>query len=334
MDFFTHLVVGIAGGRLLSKNPNYQKAFILGSISPDFDIFLAWLPALISELVMLSHRGLFHTLFFLPFVIPILIYGTSYLSNIKRFNRLETLLQETKISLTKWTWLIGISGSYLHLGMDTINPQGTILLFPISTERISLSTMSFFDPIITILAGAFFFWFLYKKVYKKHVISTKFIDRYTRTVTILFFVVLSSYAFMQINTVNNYQPETSTIGFFTFQRWIIEDQNEELKVQLVNQLTQQVERTFIYQKMTWDNSKWSESEIGSAISTAEKTQKYYNYLFTLNPDTRLVYKVTSNLDNNKWIVEIIDVFEDVQSKYWGFESNPFSSPSIAVEIPF
>jgi hypothetical protein len=139
---------------------------------------------------------------------------------------------------------------------------------------------------------------------------------------------------MQINTENNYQPETSTIGFLTFQRWIIEDQNEELKVQLVNQLTQQVERTFFYQKIIWDNSKWSESEIGSAISTAEKTQEYYNYLFRLNPDTRLVYNVTSDLGNNIWIVEIIDVFEDVQSKYWGFESNPFSSPSIVIEIPF
>jgi membrane-bound metal-dependent hydrolase YbcI (DUF457 family) len=291
------------------------------------------LPALVSELVILSHRGLFHTLFFMPFVISILIYGTRYVSDIKRFKRLENLLKETEISLTKRTWLIAITGSYLHLSMDTINPQGTILLFPISTERISFSTMSFFDPIITILSGVFVFWFLYKKVYKDHVISTKFIDRYTRTVTILFIVILSGYALMQIRTVNNYQPETSTIGFFSFQRWLIEDQNDELKVLLVNQLTQQVERTFFYQKMSWNDSQWSESEIRSTISDAEQTQEYQNFLFRLNPDTILIYNVISDLEENIWIVEITDVFEDIQSKYWNFESSPFSSPSIVIEIP-
>ena len=47
MDFFTHLLLGIAIGRLFFKDANKQKAFALGSIaSPDFDVFFAWVPSI------------------------------------------------------------------------------------------------------------------------------------------------------------------------------------------------------------------------------------------------------------------------------------------------
>ncbi|MFW9995203.1 MAG: metal-dependent hydrolase [Candidatus Odinarchaeota archaeon] len=319
MDFFTHIVVGVAGGRFLFRNPDHQKAFILGSISPDFDAFIAWLPALIPDLIVLGHRGVSHSLIFMLFAIPILIHGTRYLKTIKRFPSLEALLRESQIPLTGSTWIIGASGSFFHLIIDTLNPQGTMLFYPFLTERVSVSTMSFIDPVVTLLSGGFFFWFLYKKVYKEQVPSIKVIDRYTRTVTVLFVVMLSSYALMQINTVNNYQPETSTTEVLSFQRWIIEDITDSLKVELVNQLTQQVERTYFYEKITWNQSRWSRSDIESVITAAMQTRKYRNFIFKRNPDTRLVYNVTMNFEENSWAVEITDVFEDVLLKYWGLD---------------
>ncbi|OLS24742.1 MAG: hypothetical protein HeimC3_18530 [Candidatus Heimdallarchaeota archaeon LC_3] len=331
MDFFTHLIVGIAGGRLIFKNPNHQKAFILGCIAPDFDVFIGWIPSLISELVILSHRGLFHTLFFMPIVIPVLIYGTRYLPNIKRIKHLNPILIESKISLTLLTWLIGTVGPYIHITMDLLNPQGVLLLFPISSERFSLSLISFFDPVVTIMAGGFFFWYLYKKVIKKQVPSIKFVDRYTRVVTVLFIVIVIGYGFLQVVTINNYQPETSTVGFFTFQRWIIEDQTDSYDVKLVNQFTQQIEKSYSYQKIIWNQSQWSKTEINSAISDAQKVLEYQNWLFRLNPDTRLIYNVTTDLDQKNWIIKITDVFQDVQVKHSGL--NPFNDSKFEISLP-
>lgn len=336
MDFFTHVVVGIAVGRLIFKNPNHQKAFILGIMAPDFDVFIAWLPFLIPipELVILSHRGITHTLFFIPWIIPFLIYGTRYLTDIKRFKRLEKIFQDSQISLTRSTWIIGTAGSYLHFAMDTINPQGTILFYPFSTERITFSTMSFFDPILTLLTGAFFFWYLYKKVYKGQAPAFKTIDRYTRTATVLFFVLLSSYAFMKMTTVNNYQPESSIPGFVSVQRWIIVDEGDTYKVELINQLTQQVDRTFMYQKVSWNQSLWSQADIEAVIMDAQQTREYRNFVFSTSPETRLVYNVTMDIEDNNWVVEVTDVFEDVQVINRGFESLPSFMSKIEIILPF
>jgi membrane-bound metal-dependent hydrolase YbcI (DUF457 family) len=332
MDFFTHLIVGIAGGRLFFKKPNYQKAFILGCIAPDFDVFISPIPALIPELLILSHRGLFHTLFFIPFILPVLIYGTRYLSNIKRIRRLQPILIESRISLTLLTWLIGTIGAYIHITMDLLNPQGVVLLFPLTIERYSLSMISFFDPIITIMAGGFFFWYLYKKVIKEQSPSLKFVDRYTRVVTVLFIVVVIGYGFLQVTTYSNYQPETSTVGFFTFQRWIIKDQTDSYEVKLVNQFTQQVDKTYSYKKITWNQSQWSKTEIDLVVLDAQNTRDYQNKIFRLNPDTRLVYSIKTDFEQENWIIEVTDIFEDVQVQYSRLD--PFSDSKFEITIPF
>jgi hypothetical protein len=175
--------------------------------------------------------------------------------------------------------------------------------------------------------------YLYKEIFQKTQFTIKQIDVYTRVIGVLFIITLSGYAILQVNTVNNQKPDTSTIGFFTFHRWILYEQNDMVTVNLVNQFTQSVEKSYQYQKMTWNQSLWSQNEIDGVLEKSFTTQEYKNYLFRLNPDTRLVFNVSADFEENNWNVQIIDVFDDAQLKYWGFPFSPFSESNFVIKIP-
>ena len=329
MDFFTHLLIGIVLGRLLFKDHNKQKAIAFGSILPDSDVFLAWIPSIIPNLYILGHRALFHSLVTLLIVFPIV---TIVLNKLLTYNKLQSLQEEFNINITRSTFVIGVVGSYLHLFMDLLNPQGVVLLSPISEQRYTLSTMNFIEPLVSIPAALVIIVIGFKKYYKKQSINTVTFDKLSRVIslTFVFFILLNSVLMSQTIVT---QKTTDTIpGLIFINRWVIIEENNTYTVKLINQLTQQVERSYNLTKISFNESELTIAQAHQLIEKAKDSIQYRKFHFNLDPDTRTMVNVTKNVKFNQWEVSFIDIVGRVQSKYFGLPENSFFQNSVSIKI--
>jgi membrane-bound metal-dependent hydrolase YbcI (DUF457 family) len=251
MDFFTHILIGIVLGRLFFNDIKKQKAIILGCILPDFDIFLAWLPSIIPQMYIFSHRGIFHSIITLLIVFPIIVFLLRYIS--KKFRNIK---DDLTINITTSTYLIGVIGSYIHLFMDLLNPQGLVLFSPISSTRYTLSIMNFIEPLVSIPSSLFILYFAIKKYYKKQFFNKSTFDMISRaiSVTFVFFILINTFLLGQ--TIATQKSDITSPGWIFFHRWVVIEDNESYSVNLVNQLNQKIERSYNFNKI-----KWNESEV-------------------------------------------------------------------------
>lgn len=329
MDFFTHLLVGIALGRLLFKDKNKQKAIALGSILPDFDILLAWIPSLIPQLYLFSHRGIIHSVITLLIVFPLVVVVLNKLST---YHRLQLFQDEIAIKITLSTYVIGVMGSYLHLFMDLLNPQGVVLFSPISEQRFTLSTMNFIEPAVSIPAALIVLFYTYKKYFKKQSINFIRFDIYSRVVGIVFvaFIVLNS--FLLVQTVSTQDTNITTPSYLFTERWVIINHNDTYTVKLVNQFSQQTIREFSFDKITYNLTLLSSNLKNQLLDSASKTNKYKNYMFTLDPDSRTITTITKGSEPNQWVIEFIDIIAQAQQMYYNLPNNSFFHDSIKIKI--
>lgn len=136
MDNLTHTLSGLLTGRLApaSRLP-IRTRYIVGALAanaPDLDILLA---PFSSELYLLHHRGLTHSLLLLPFLAWLLSCG---------FSRLFRASGQWRdyYALTAIALLVHIIG-------DWITGYGTQLFAPLSNQPFSLGTTFILDPLIT-----------------------------------------------------------------------------------------------------------------------------------------------------------------------------------------
>ena len=110
MDIFLHIVVNAAIANQLSRDENSQRACILGGIVPDLDVIFAWIPFIIPQLLILQHRGLFHTVIAAPFIAGAIIGSTEIFKKINFGQRLEESFKALYTELNYRSFLWGVSG--------------------------------------------------------------------------------------------------------------------------------------------------------------------------------------------------------------------------------
>ncbi|MHA2364285.1 MAG: metal-dependent hydrolase [Candidatus Hodarchaeales archaeon] len=331
MDFFTHIIVSVSVARLLFKDEHNQRAFIIGGMAPDFDVFVAWIPFFIPEFFFLSHRGIFHSFLFIPLIVTFLIFLTHSGDRINRFKHLKLFLQDSYTEFNVYTVVCGFVGSCLHFLMDIVTHGGLPIFLPFSSQRLSTSTLSYFDPIVTLLSIISVIWFVLKR-FKGHKISLIRIDKITRIISLLFLIFLILYGFIQVNTIQTHNPDSSIPGFIPLYRWIIEEQEDNFTVHLVNQLTQKILKTYTYTSIVWNKTNWNRSTIDFVIELAEKTIEFKAFIFNLGPEKRLVYNISFNSIENLWEVRLLDIFRDAQFKYYRISSLPFDRPEKVINV--
>lgn len=329
MDFFTHLLVGIVIGRLLFNDPNKQKAIALGSILPDFDIIFAWIPYIFPQLYLLSHRGLFHSIITLLLVFPLAVI---VLNKITSFQKMLVFQKELTIEITFYSYITGILGTYLHLFMDLLNPQGVVLFSPLSSQRYTFSTMNFIEPAVSIPSAIIVLFYGFIKYYKKQEIDFKRFDIYSRAVSITFvgFILLNS--FLMVQTISTQQSLTSSPGYLLTERWVVVDHNSTYDVKLIDQLNQQTIKEFSFDKITYNATEISLQLKNQLIDNAKKTIQYTKYEFTIDPDTRTVASITKDLESNQWIITFKDVISEAQQLYYNLPQNSFFQHSTVIKI--
>ena len=328
MDFFTHLLIGIVLGRLFFKDSSKQKAIAFGSILPDFDIFFVWIPIFIPNLYIFSHRGFFHSFITLIFFFPLIVF---ILNKILLYNKFQMAKETLSIQITLATYIIGVIGSYLHLFMDLLNPQGVVLFSPLSNQRFTFSTMNFLEPLVSIPAMIVLMVYAFKKYYKNQNININTFDLISRSIAglFIFFIVLNSYFMVQ--TINTQKTEITTPGWIFINRWVVLDHNDTYVVKLINQLTQQTEKSYTFMKLTFNNSEITNQQANYLIKKAQDSVDYKKFLFSLDPNTRLITKIDNN-DNGKWVVSFTEVVSKAEQMYYRLPENSLFQGSVKITI--
>jgi len=313
MDFFTHITISVAIAYFLFSDDNRQRAFIIGGIVPDFDVFISWIPLLSPELYILQHRGLTHTIFFAPITAIIFIFLTQY---VEKFTSKEFLFKIIT-PLNRQTSFSAFFGTISHLTLDLITYSGVPLLYPITSTRYSLGILTVFDPLITVLSTILVFWVVIRQINPNDSFSLSKFVNYSQITAGLFLILIFIYSSLFIYTIATYSPTTSSAEFIPIFRWILIDEEDQIHIHLVNQLFQDKVETYSYLKMSFNHTLWNDLTINSVVEEAKRTIDYKAFAFDLEPATRLVYEVKFNDKDANWKVRITNTLRDAQIRSYG-----------------
>jgi membrane-bound metal-dependent hydrolase YbcI (DUF457 family) len=332
MDIFLHIVVNAALANQLSRDENSQRACILGGIVPDLDVIFAWIPFIIPQLFILQHRGLFHTVIAAPFITGVIIVSTQFLNKINFIRRLDEPLKAIHTELNYRSFLWGVTGVFLHLVMDIISYNGILLFFPLSEQRIALNLISVIDPLISVLSGLIVLRLVINKYISSSSYSFSHFKNSARSVSTLFVLVLVIYGSLQVNTIVTQSPISTKPEIVPLFRWVYNEHENEVTISLVNQLTQDIIKTYYYVSLAYNQTAWNITTIDLVINEAKQTLDYKIFQFERTSEAYFAVNVAFNEEENEWEVSFLDTFQDAQSKFYGFPSGPFMENEVIIRV--
>ncbi|UCG90582.1 MAG: metal-dependent hydrolase, partial [Candidatus Heimdallarchaeota archaeon] len=241
-----HIVVNAAIANQLSRDENSQRACILGGIVPDLDVIIAWIPFIIPQFFILQHRGLFHTIIAAPFIAGAMIVSTQLFRKINFVQRLDEPFKAIRTELNYRSFLWGVFGVFLHLILDIISYNGILLFYPLSDQRIALNLISVVDPLVSVLSGLIVLRFIYNKYIDSSTYSFLHFKKSARTISVLFVLLLVVYGSLQVNTIVTQSPISTKPEIIPLFRWMYTEDENEITISLVNQLTQDIIKTYNY----------------------------------------------------------------------------------------
>lgn len=334
MDFFTHLVVSAAIAFTIFNDEDYQRAFIIGGIAPDFDVLIAWFPMLLPDLYFLQHRGLIHTVFFAPLAAALLIGATGRLERISDREAIQRLSQEIATPLTARTILMGTAGAFGHLFLDVLTTWGVPLFYPVLSTRFSLGVIPVFDPVVTLLSTAVVILFLYNQIRPPAGLSFGQFVRVSRGIGVLFCCLVLLYGSLQAYTLTTQSPTpaSSAPEVLAIYRWTLLEEDDYIRIHFVNQLTQEIEKSYSYPILTFNDTMWTVELIERVIDKAKTTTDYKAYDFQLDPESRVVYEVDFVDEEDIWEVRLINSLRDAQQRHYGFPDWSFFEDDTTISV--
>ncbi|MFX0124136.1 MAG: metal-dependent hydrolase [Candidatus Hodarchaeota archaeon] len=327
-----HIVVNAAIAYQLSLDENSQRACILGGIVPDLDVIFAWIPFIIPQFFILQHRGLFHTVITAPFIAGAMIVSTNFFGKINFIQRLDEPFKAIQTELNYRSFLWGVIGVFLHLILDVISYNGILLFYPLSEQRIALNLISVVDPLISMLSGLIVLRFIYNKYIESSTYSFLHFKKSARTISVLFILLLVVYGSLQVNTLVSQSPISTRTDIVPLFRWVYNEDENEILISLVNQLTQDIIKTYRYASLTYNQTAWNIITINSVIKEAKQTLDYKIFQFERTSEAYFTVNVTFNEEETEWEVSFLDTFQDAQSKFYGFSNGPFMENEVIIRV--
>ncbi len=145
MDIFSHALLPYLVGSLVKLNKRDLTALVVGGIIPDLDFLILWINYLYPSDLLLTHRGITHTLIFGLLLSLIMLYILSRGKVKSAINRLA----DFDISLTGRALIFVYVGVLSHLLLDYLTTWGVPLFYPLDASRVSADI---FSPIEIVLA--------------------------------------------------------------------------------------------------------------------------------------------------------------------------------------
>ncbi|UCG01687.1 MAG: metal-dependent hydrolase [Candidatus Heimdallarchaeota archaeon] len=327
-----HIVVNAAVANQLSQDENSQRACILGGIVPDLDVIIAWIPFIIPQLFILQHRGLFHTVIAAPFIAGAIIVSTQFLSKINFAQRLDEPFKAIHTELNYRSLLWGVFGVFLHLLLDVISYNGILLFYPLSEQRIALNLISVVDPLISVLSGLIVLRLSYNKYIDSSTYSFLHFKKSARSISMLFVLLIVVYGSLQVNTMVIQSPISTKPEIIPLFRWMYTEDENEISISLVNQLTQDIIKTYNYASLSYNQTAWNITIVNSVVKEARQTLDYKIFQSERTSEAYFAVNVTFNGEEKEWEVSFLDTFQNAQSEFYGFPSGPFMDNEVIIRI--
>lgn len=133
MLLFDHIAAGIALPSLIEpfQNTPAVAVSVIASVLPDATALYGWW----GHIGYLSHRRASHALLFAPLlsIIPVLLVYAFMGPQIK-----NTLVE---------LYLLSFLSYCIHIGIDTLTPFGTQILYPVSAKKLSFDLLASLEPV-------------------------------------------------------------------------------------------------------------------------------------------------------------------------------------------
>jgi inner membrane protein len=153
MDLFTHALFPYLLGNYFKKKKEEITALVIGSIAPDFDIFLLLIQYLYPTFFLITHRGITHSLFFGFFTGIIVLYLASRKGIKKRVQKYLDFQPVFSYRNIAYAY----AGVVIHLLLDYSTTRGVPLFFPFETTRYSAELFFYTDIYLTLIIFLFIF---------------------------------------------------------------------------------------------------------------------------------------------------------------------------------
>ena len=144
-----HIAFSIAQLNIFKKFHNFPALLIclLTGVLPDLPIIFSGGPGTIGYL---SHRTLFHSLFFAPIfcTIPIIIFGIPF----------RKVLRNTFLQLYSLCFIVYLG----HIFLDLLTPYGTQLFYPLTNRKFSMDLFHSFDPVFMAISLSLIIFSIYR----------------------------------------------------------------------------------------------------------------------------------------------------------------------------
>ncbi|MEM2924839.1 MAG: metal-dependent hydrolase [Methanocellales archaeon] len=157
----THALVAFSSAKLLRRRDDEIYACLIGSICLDFDILITFIPVLLPQLYIFTHRGITHSIFISLLVSAIALY--IFTSNWVRVR--ISKLKNINVKLSLRTLLAAYLGALSHILLDYSTTSGIPVFYPISIKKYAAELFHFMDFGI-MLFGVVLILLLYKEKLK------------------------------------------------------------------------------------------------------------------------------------------------------------------------
>ncbi|MEM2925625.1 MAG: metal-dependent hydrolase [Methanocellales archaeon] len=161
IDIITHALVAFSSAKLLKRSDDEVYACLIGAICLDFDILIAFIPLLLPQLYVFTHRGVTHSIFISPLVsaIALYIFTSSWVT--ARVNKFISINAKFNLRILLAAYL----GALSHILLDYSTTSGVPVFYPFSIDKYAAELFHYMDFGIMIF-GIGLILLLYKYRYK------------------------------------------------------------------------------------------------------------------------------------------------------------------------
>ncbi len=306
--------------KLLKRNDDEIYACLIGAVCPDFDVLIAFIPLLMPQLYVFTHRGVTHSIFISPLVSALALYLFTSSWVISRINKFKIGLSiNAKLSMR--ILLAAYLGALSHILLDYSTTSGVPVFYPFSIDKYAAELFHYMDFGI-MLFGAVLILLLYRGKIKSPFFLAAFL-----------LLILAIGGFRSLEKYSAASTTTFPAGIYPTSNpsvwWILEDDdfNNSIYARRYDTWHKTQDFSLSYPKLEVSAGNISDFEKALPLANALPQVERF-YWDSAKISITAVYDSASET----WLIQLKDPLRDAIQKSSPSFFNPASRASLNVSV--
>lgn len=277
----------------------------------DFDVLIVWIPLLLPQLYVFTHRGVTHSIFIAFLVSTVALYIFTRKIIIENINaRLKAGLS-AGAKLSNQTVLAAYLGALSHILLDYSTTYGVPVFYPLSINKYS-GELFFYMDFILMISGIALVLALYKKKIRK---SKPFLAAF-----LLLILAIGGFRLVEKSDVTSVESSQASLlpppslypTANPFVWWVVKEDREgsSIYVKRYDALLKNYDFSEIYPKLevAAGNSSISFDEALASANDLPQVERFYWNAAKVS--TTAIYNSTAD----SWLIQLKDPLRDAMRK--------------------